>query len=191
MKNTTMRRLTILGTSVLTVAATALVASPASAGTSATSSLLNSGPVWAMYQTLGIPTGSSVNAGRSGVIATCSNGNFRGEAEISTRYTTDYYQGSHAEAVVTKYKITKSNGQQGGNHANVNLRLRSYSPGNTTGVWGYSSDNLLQNSTWQKLGVWEDVDAFKGQPVETSVEFVFDKTGSDPKCTAKVYAHPY
>ncbi|MFJ4225704.1 hypothetical protein [Microbacterium sp. NPDC089695] len=108
-------------------------------------------------------------------LISCSSGNFRGEAVVK------FY--SHELVQVSDYRIIKLNGQSGGSKANVN-----------TTIWGeslsgyYSSfskdspDAMKQDGVWRPLGH----SAFRklNSWLDVEVQFIFDKSGSDPRCTA-------
>jgi len=97
-----------------------------------------------------------------GFQVTCEAGNFRGTVvgEI-----TGYRPSRHIG--VLGYRIEKLNGQQGGNKANVNLHANSDKK---------SGDDLIQDGGWHDIRLVE----FAGP---ADVEIIFDKSGSDPRCS--------
>ena len=110
---------------------------------------------------------------------TCSSGNFKGE--ISYRKTVD----TNKTTFTTRaYRITKSNGQRGGNKANINVstnyRLYNVIHGEQT---KNSPDSMKQDGNWHSY--IRDVSIPKPSSRNRfSVKFIFDKSGSDPSCTA-------
>lgn len=127
------------------------------------------------------PIGQGVGAKRQAMTwtATCSSGNFRGEV----KGTHSYVPGSSVYRVqVDEYRIVKSNGQQGGNKANINVRL-GHAPNfsNATG-WNRSPDRMIQNGQWFAApdNLWHQT---TGQgDLTMATEFIFDKSGPDPRC---------
>lgn len=108
---------------------------------------------------------------------TCKSGNFTGVVEGTA--------GRHAQAgkwVQTKrYKITRINGQKGGNKANVNLsagKAPNFSRDNVV----YSPDRMIQDGQWHDLNLTRHNLAAGSSRVEAAYEFIFDKSGSDPRC---------
>lgn len=99
----------------------------------------------------------------------CSAGNFTGTAEL--RVTSPSSDGSVTDARVLRYKIQKHNGQQGGNKANINLFIGGNS--------AKSPDRMIQDGNWHgsELGT-------AGYGDWGRIQFIFDKSGSDPRCDA-------
>lgn len=114
-------------------------------------------------------------------IYTCTKGNFRGEVEVSYGLETrPGYYGTQFAMRTHRYRIIKSNGQQGGNKANINIGART---NQHSGSWmtARSPDSMIQNGQWYDLNItsWREHTA----PYYFSeIEFVFDKSGKDPKC---------
>ncbi|WP_321837382.1 hypothetical protein [Pseudomonas kulmbachensis] len=116
---------------------------------------------------------------------TCKSGNFVGVAQgkVGNHFQTGKW------AHVTSYKITRLNGQSGGNKANVNLYA---SPAPNFGRSEHrdpSKDSMIQDGKLHNVLLKRSnmglVSSKKG---ELYVEFVFDKSGPDPRCaTSSVY----
>jgi hypothetical protein len=101
----------------------------------------------------------------------CSAGAFTGSAEIAT-------SGGHGQfftVSVLRYKIEKHAGQSGGDKANINIFVG--------GDASKSPDRMIQDGRWHALNQWAGADVSVGQ-----VQFIFDKSGSDPRCTITVPA---
>jgi hypothetical protein len=115
----------------------------------------------------------------------CASGNFKGEAEI----TSDSNESTGGfEVKVNKYKITKSEGQSGGNKANVNLKATYGWNESVKKLEDKSSDSMQQDGKWHNLSL--EVGGVRiphWNMLRSEVEFVFDKSGSDPRCTAQIY----
>jgi len=107
--------------------------------------------------------------------ASCSAGNFTGE------YMGYYYDyGSLKSVYLTHYKITKRNNQSGGNKANVNSTFANFA-GSGSKVFK-SPDSMKQDGNWHKLDVHYNA---PWAATQVRVEFIFDKSGSDPRCDAR------
>ncbi|MGK9148432.1 hypothetical protein KXS11_12470 [Plantibacter flavus] len=129
---------------------------------------------------LAAPTAASATETRARETRTisCSTGNFNGQAKVVLD--------SRPEGVwvtVKEYKITRQNGQSGGNKANVNVAVRSgaYETG-----WFKSADSMIQDGRWHSGGPTAGLSNYNGVEVGY-VQFIFDKSGSDPRCTASTY----
>ncbi|WP_339473532.1 hypothetical protein [Pseudomonas sp. RL_5y_Pfl2_69] len=109
----------------------------------------------------------------------CSNGNFVGRA--SGIYTIDPKTRA-VSAHIQKYKITRLGLQNGGNKANLNMGMSNSSSTVAMGV--YSLDNLRQDDWWREVALSRWLTRVPGYPVSVGIEFVFDKSGADPKCKA-------
>jgi hypothetical protein len=115
----------------------------------------------------------------------CNNGKFWGSAEV--RVDRNNVTGAYGVDVL-KYKIHRSSGQSGGNKANVNLKGYYYVNSKEHKTQSHSSDNMKQDGAWHDLRL-----RVVGTPrpnrnaTGSHVEFVFDKKGTDPKCTARVF----
>lgn len=107
--------------------------------------------------------------------ASCSSGNFTGE------YKGHYFDyGSSKSVYVKQYKITKRNGQSGGNKANVNTTIANY--------MGSGSKTFKSPDSMKQDGNWHDLNVSYHAPwasTQVLVEFIFDKSGSDPRCDAR------
>jgi len=103
----------------------------------------------------------------------CSKDNFTGE--VRGHY---YNYGSNGRSVyVDQYKITKRNGQSGGNKANVNTTIADANGGGSKSF--KSPDSMKQDGQWHDLGdFWHS----PWTATQVRVEFVFDKSGKDPRC---------
>lgn len=117
-------------------------------------------------------------------VTSCSNGKFFGEVEYSV--SRDYASGGFG-VTVSKYRITRSAGQSGGNKANVKLDGYFYINSTKNDVKHHSPDSMKQDGQWHALalnigGIPRPASNSKG----ASVEFVFDKSGSDPKCKVNI-----
>ena len=113
-------------------------------------------------------------------VAKCTKGNFTGELE----YT---WGGRNPFRVsAARYRITKKNGQQGGNKANINIWVgtRQHEGGPRGWNKAKSSDSMIQNGTWYDLDMhgwhWEQQRFYFAK-----FEFIFDKSGADPRCTTQ------
>lgn len=119
----------------------------------------------------------------------CTKGNFTGEVEISWGSQVDALGRRIFVMQTHRYRITKQNGQQGGNKANLNIGTRT---NQHSGHWtmGRSPDNLVQNGQWYDLVVTSR-DSRPAPAYFSDIEFVFDKSGTDPKCkTGDNYLYP-
>lgn len=106
----------------------------------------------------------------------CGAGNFIGYAEGvlgATRYS-EYVR-------IDRYRIVKLNGQQGGNKANVNLTSigKDGSKGEEK-----SADRMNQDGQWHNLKTGTS-HIYPGLQ-SAHVEFIFDKSGSDPRCKTQI-----
>lgn len=104
---------------------------------------------------------------------TVTSGNFRGE--LTFQY---WWSATHFYFKTSQYRITRSNGQSGGNKANVNIVID-----NSAGQWrNKSPDALWQDGEWHSyvretdLRVWD-------KWATVYVTFIFDKGGDDPRGT--------
>lgn len=112
---------------------------------------------------------------------TCRVGNFIGVVEGTAG---DHFQ--IGKWVQTKrYKITRINGQSGGNKANVNLNAGK-APSFRRGNMANSPDRMIQDGNWHDLSLSRMLFAERNAKVETSYEFVFDRSGRDPRCWTEV-----
>ncbi|MHC8286713.1 hypothetical protein ACYZUD_07730 [Pseudomonas sp. XS1P51] len=106
----------------------------------------------------------------------CTSGNFKGEA------TGHYYNYGSSKSIYLKYyRITKSNDQQGGNKANVNLGAFNASGSGSKQV--KSPDSMKQDGQWHSQDL--SITYAPWSSTQIQVEFVFDKSGSDPKCIGR------
>jgi len=102
-----------------------------------------------------------------------TSGNFMGE--LTFQY---WWSATHFYFKTAQYRITRSNGQVGGNKANVNIKID-----NSAGSWyNESPDALWQDGAWHsywretELRVWD-------KWATVYVTFIFDKSGDDPRGT--------
>lgn len=107
--------------------------------------------------------------------ASCSNGDFKGTVGGT------YWSDSARNTVVQTswYKITRSNGQGGGNKANLNTKLQDLNSG-LSYDGAKSGDNLMQDDVQHDISL-ENM-SLSSPRVLVQHQFVFDKSGSDPKC---------
>ncbi|WP_415773513.1 hypothetical protein [Pseudomonas sp. LB3P38] len=96
--------------------------------------------------------------------------NFKGEVTYSYWWDND---GGRFNLHTSQYRITKFNGQSGGNKANLNLFLMSGE------LWGNASpDAMWQDGDWHSYVRGGSVLALP--TVYVIAEFIFDKSGNDP-----------
>lgn len=107
----------------------------------------------------------------------CNGGDFGGRA--TGVYTIDPKTRA-ISAHIQKYKIFRFDNKSAGNKANLNMGM-SHS-NTTTAMSVYSADNLRQDDTWRSVSLSRWLHQVPGYPVSVGVEFVFDKSGKDPKC---------
>lgn len=132
-------------------------------------------PLLACLSIVAIPLlASTAQASTRNIHLSCENGNFEGEV-ILTYASIGYL-------TANTYKIKKSNGQQGGNKANINIKILDLTSGYKHAEFK-SPDRMLQNNTWQSLDMQGPV--LRDRPLVVVAEFIFDKTGGDPKCEAR------
>jgi hypothetical protein len=119
---------------------------------------------------------STPDAGRAEAAwISCTSGNFEGRARVTIEH------GSlSSTARVDQYQIFRRNGQGGGNKANVDLRIQNSA---ATSPWSFSPDSMKQDGGIYPVSLFAAVP--KAGAATASVEFVFDKSGSDPRCTAR------
>ena len=106
-----------------------------------------------------------------------TSGNFLGEVRG------DYYMGSAGPVSIyaKNYKITRLNGQNGGNKANFNMG-HSVVPMLGWENQTKSNDDLKQDGQWHQLSKIQ-YRLFNGRDMmEVGFEFIFDKSGPDPTC---------
>ncbi|HEX5753727.1 MAG TPA: hypothetical protein VFZ09_46490 [Archangium sp.] len=124
----------------------------------------------------------------------CTVGNFKGEMEVTTTFT-PRGSGGDWTTTVNRYRITRLNGQSGGNKANVDLSfyVNRVGLGPLVRKDAYSPDAMIQDGQWHDLGLSgtiQDVpllysrSATSYDPLQSSVfvKFTFDKSGGDPSC---------
>lgn len=105
----------------------------------------------------------------------CSNGDFKGTVGGT------YWSDSARNTVVQTswYMITRSNGQDGGNKANLNTKFQDMNTGNSYDG-AKSGDNLMQDNVRHDISLTNM--AIASPRVLLRHEFIFDKSGGDPKC---------
>lgn len=115
---------------------------------------------------------------------TCKSGNFIGVVEgVVGRH---FYAGKYVHT--KRYKITRYNGQSGGNKANVNLSAGRSPNWSAHGTTSYSPDRMIQDGKWHDLHLVRQNLAVGDAQVEVDYQFIFDKSGTDPRCwTRSVY----
>lgn len=127
---------------------------------------------------------------------TCSTGNFTGEADLTATFTPTGNSGTWT-TTVDRYRITRSNGQAGGNKANVDLSFWvNWGTGQTAEYKeAKSADAMIQDGAWHGLGTSGTLTNLPLQSSRTEqlfdqmnahvvVQFTFDKSGIDPSCRA-------
>lgn len=106
-------------------------------------------------------------------ILTAINGNFKGELEVEWWWSTGlFYCYSH------RYRITRSNGQQGGNKANLEFNFASNPNGQRFET--KSGDNMNQTGIWLPYSQGGWIGSPAGDRVIVFAKFTFDKSGTDP-----------
>lgn len=119
----------------------------------------------------------------------CSNGNFKGEIELE--YAFQVKGGSKMFNVSPqKYRITRYNGQHGGNKANVSFQAGIQDAGGYKydGVTQHSPDSMQQDGKWHDLNMNAvSIATDSGGKGWTNIEFVFDKSGKDPQCSEMMW----
>ena len=143
------------------LASLALVSAPAFASPVATVGLTGN---------TAVSTIASSNSSTKDLKFSCTAGNFKGEV---WGYVSQVPNSPTKVFHLSEYRITKYNGQSGGNKANINVSTVGYSKN--------SPDSMIQDGTWRHLGYIGNVRNYNGA---LNVQFVFDKSGSDPRCTA-------
>lgn len=135
--------------------------------------------------TASFATTLSVGVGQEKTFSlTCKSGNFVGVAEGKV--------GNHFQAGrwvhLTSYKITRLNGQKGGNKANVNLYASPAPNFIRNEHRAPSRDSMIQDGKWHSVALTRSNFVVASKKGELVVEFVFDKSGTDPRCyTSSVY----
>lgn len=125
--------------------------------------------------------GSGVKS-KSEHILSCTNGNFKGELKY-IRYEDSKEVAYHP----TDYRITRSNGQSGGNKANINTAATWVDASNKQrNVSHNSPDSMKQDGQWHVTN-GSLYTTNPGTYRAYSAKFIFDKSGSDPSCTAYAY----
>lgn len=108
----------------------------------------------------------------------CSNGSFNGTASL---HVTRGY--GKILVNVTDYKISAPSSSKSRSKANVNVQVWG-ATGNRWTSWAKSDDNLKQDGLSHSLYLKQEVNETRLGSAQ--VEFVFDKSGKDPKCIGKV-----
>lgn len=113
----------------------------------------------------------------------CSKGNFTG----SVKYT---YKWSVSDKIgrwnIKEYKIYASK-DSGRSKANVNTFISQDYGKDSTSI--KSSDSMKQDNSWRSLNHSANIRfAHMASFTYADVEFVFDKSGSDPKCKIRLDA---
>lgn len=118
----------------------------------------------------------------------CAKGNFLGEIQV--KYAFEHKNGVKIFHVhQQKYRITRANNQKGGNKANINFQTGTQ---DARGNKSYANSQYSPDAMKQD-GIWHDL---KMSPVSmptdaggrgwSTVEFIFDTSGTDPKCSETV-----
>ncbi|WP_426624001.1 hypothetical protein ACPPVW_15675 [Leifsonia sp. McL0607] len=129
----------------------------------------------------------------------CTNGNFKGEAELTTTLTPSG-EGGEWTTTVDRYRITRLNNQAGGNKANVDLVFWVEGGDMLTILnakkFVSSADAMIQDGAWHNLGTSGTIGnvplqlkaiftpGYEALSGFAAVKFTFDKSGADPSCTA-------
>ncbi|TWX35598.1 hypothetical protein ES689_13550 [Frigoribacterium sp. ACAM 257] len=121
----------------------------------------------------------------------CTNGNFRGEAQVTASLE---YSGGQANwtTTVDRYRITRSNGQSRGDKANIDLEfvVKAGVLSNLKTASANSSDAMRQDGSWHDLGLGKTMSnaplqhPYPSEPLSAMVDvrFTFDKSNGDPSC---------
>ncbi|WP_434561547.1 hypothetical protein [Pseudomonas sp. Z4-20] len=100
---------------------------------------------------------------------TVNKGNFRGE--LTFQYS---FVGGYFDFKTLQYRITRFNGQSGGNKANINLHLW-----NEPSDWRSNSpDAMWQDGKWHNYE--REANLREWGWITVWAEFIFDKGGGDP-----------
>lgn len=126
------------------------------------------------------PIGSTSKTTTYTGYATCGVGKFKGEAEYRKVVHPTY-----TSFTVTKYKITRLNGQKGGNKANVNVFGYWRTNGKINSDAKRSADRMKQDGNWHSQTL--NVATMNHSNQSYEIQFIFDKSGPDPRCSATVY----
>lgn len=111
----------------------------------------------------------------------CKSGKFKGELKYN-RFEDSREVVYHLDS----YKITRSNGQKGGNKANINTAAGWVQGNKLKTKTNKSPDSMKQDGKWNHR--YAQLATTKpGTRREFKVEFIFDKSGPDPRCTAVAY----
>lgn len=114
----------------------------------------------------------------------CSVGRFRGELEARVAFSAADAQ-AYFDVSTVRYRIVRSDGQGGGNKANINFHLDTVNrQGVVKGHDAYrSGDSLQQDGNWHLLDINRIVRTDHQGAV--TVEFIFDRSkGADSRCAA-------
>ena len=135
--------------------------------------------------TASFATNLNVGVGQSKTFSlSCKSGNFTGIVEGVV--------GNHYQAGkwvhTTRYKITRSNGQKGGNKANINL-YAGKAPHFVGDGGSKSPDSMKQDGNWHNITLQRgNMGLGASLKGEAYFQFVFDKSLADPDCyTSSVY----
>lgn len=110
--------------------------------------------------------------------ASCTNGSFTGTAYLEA---SRFY--NLLGVTMTDYKIQAPSSSKSRSKANANMSVYSTSSYSTS-TWARSNDNLKQDGLVHSQ--WLSANITEARLGVAQVEFVFDKSGNDPKCIAKV-----
>ncbi|WP_141232424.1 hypothetical protein [Pseudomonas fragi] len=108
----------------------------------------------------------------------CSVSGFTG-----TAYVTAVKNGNLLTFATKGYKISSPASSKSRSKANLNIRAWG-STSNTTSAWANSQDNLKQDNTYRSLSLSKSI--IETRLASGEVQFIFDRSGSDPRCTTKV-----
>ncbi|MFM9381952.1 hypothetical protein [Pseudomonas sp. UV AK001] len=101
--------------------------------------------------------------------------NFRGELTYQLEK-----KANTVEISTLQYRITRLNGQSGGNKANIECSMATKYP-DSPHKYIISPDAMWQDGTWHNWFHTQAVDILPGASyVHFGVSFIFDKSGSDP-----------
>lgn len=126
--------------------------------------------------------------------ASCTTGNFKGEAQFTPKFNGGSSwtgSGNTWTATVDHYRIQRFNGQQGGNKANVKMRIAQNRTNAASKIyapamgWKSSPDSMMQDGQWHFLdmSLSQEVSLNVTNELVVDIAFVFDKSGGDPSCS--------
>lgn len=110
--------------------------------------------------------------------ASCSTSGFTG-----TAYLNGYKTPGGRSFLVHDYKINAPGDSQSRSSANMNVQSYNNATHHSS-AWNKSGDDLKQDGVTRPISLGAGT---AGDHLNTAIiEFIFDKSGNDPRCTAKV-----